>query len=62
MLACVYGAYLIVGINFHWVALIWKNMYGYAYMKVFSCNLEPRFTFLYLYLLGWAEMNFLQEH
>ena len=33
-------------------------MYGYTYMEVFSCNLEPRFTFLYLYLLGWAEMHF----
>ena len=62
MLACVYGTYLIVGINSHRVALIRKYIYGYTYMEVFSCNLEPRFTFLYLYLLGWAEMNFLQVH
>ena len=39
MLACVYGAYLIVGINCHRVALIWKYMYGCTYMEVF------RFTF-----------------
>ena len=62
MLACVYGAYLIVGINCHRVALIQKYMYGYTYMEVFSCNLDPAFTFLYLYLLGWAKMNFLQVH
>ena len=48
MLACVYGAYLIVGINCLRVALIRKYMYGYTYMEVFSCNLEPRFIFLYL--------------
>ena len=51
-----------VGINCHRVALIRKYMYGYTYMEVFSCNLDPAFTFLYLYLLGWAEMNFLQVH
>ena len=63
MLACVYGAYLIVGSKFNdRVALIRKYIYGYTYMEVFSCNLDPAFTFLYLYLLGWAEMNFLQVH
>ena len=31
--------------NYHRVALIRKYMYGYTYMEVFSCNLEPRFIF-----------------
>ena len=44
MLACVYGAYLIMGINCHRVALVQKYMYGYTYMEVFSCNLDPVFT------------------
>ena len=35
MLACVYGVYLIVGNNYHRVALIRKYMYGYIYMEVF---------------------------
>ena len=30
------------------VALIWKYMYGYIYMEVFSCNLEPRFIFWHI--------------
>ena len=36
MLACVYGAYLIVGVNCHQVALIWKYMYGDKYMEIFK--------------------------
>ena len=52
MLACVCGAYLIVGLNCYWVALIWKYMYGYTYMKVF------KFTF-YIFHYGFrAEMKF----
>ena len=46
MFACLYGAYLIVGINCHQVALIRKYMYGYTYMEVFSCNLEPDLHFV----------------
>ena len=53
MLACVYGAYLIVGINCHRVALIRKYMYGYTYMEVF------RFTFCIFYCGVWAEMKLL---
>ena len=41
------------------VALIRKYLYIYIYIEVFSCNLEPRFTFWHIYLLGWAEMKFL---
>ena len=39
LLACVCGAYLIVGINYYRVALVRKYMYWYTYMEVF------RFTF-----------------
>ena len=53
MLAWVYGAYLIVVINCHRVALIQKYMYGYTYMEVF------RFTFC-IYNCGvWAKMKLL---
>ena len=52
MIACVYGAYLIVGINCHQVALIWKYMYGYTYMEVFTT------TFCILHYGLRAEMEF----
>ena len=45
MLACVYGAYLIVGIKCHRVALIQKYMYGYTYMEVFK-NLHSAYLFM----------------
>ena len=51
MLACVYGAYLIVGSKFNdRVVLIWKYIYGYIYMEVFS--LQPRAqTFISAYII-----------
>ena len=61
MLACVYGAYLIVGSKFNdQVALIWKYIYMGIYIwKYLACNIEPRFSFLLVQLWGWAEMKFL---
>ena len=56
MLACVYGAYLIVGINCYRVALIRKYMHGYTYMEVF------RFTLcIFNYGFGLNE-TFMQVH
>ena len=48
-----------MGRIYFWVALIQKYMYGYIYMEVFSCNIEPRFIFWHLYVLGWAKIKFL---
>ena len=53
MLACVCGAYLIVGINCYWVALIWKYMcmgiHIWKYLDLHSAYL----------ITGWAEMKLL---
>ena len=51
MLACVYGAYLIVGSKFNdQVALIRKYIYMGIYMEVFS--LQPRAqTFISTYII-----------
>ena len=54
MLACVYGAYLIVGSKFNdRVALIRKYIYMGIYIwKYLACNLETRFSFLHIYNCG----------
>ena len=59
MLACVYGAYLIVGNNCHRVVLIPKYMYGHTYMEVFRLQLRAQIYILHIQLWGWAEIKFL---
>ena len=41
----IYVPYIYTNVFNYGLALIRKYMYGGTYMEVFSCNLEPRFTF-----------------
>ena len=55
--------YVYMGRIYFWVALIWKHIYGYIYIwKYLAYNLEPRFSFVHIYLWGWAQMKFLRRY
>ena len=52
--------YVYIGRIYFWVALIRKYIYMGIYIwKYLAYNLEPRFSFLHIYLWGWAKMKFL---